>query len=105
MTVIDGFKEIHVHHNKNEIAVIHFADVATPRALIISQYLPGLSSEDLFHIPPVPHSGQHIGKRNFLQFQILSLQFKTVPAQRMFFVLKFVLEPAHFVQVVPRHAK
>ncbi len=75
---------------------------AAVRPLIISQNLASLGRENLFQITPVPDSSQHVCKRDFLQLEIFPLQFQTVPAQGMLFIFKFVLESAHFVQVVPR---
>src|SRR5271156_2134248 len=100
--VVHFLEEIHVNHYENQIAVIHFADVVSGRALIISQDLLRFGGKNLFEITAIPHAGQHVGKGNFLQLQILPLQFQTVPAQRVLLAFEFVLQAAHFVQVMAR---
>ena len=103
--IVYFLEKIHVDHDEDQIAMIQFPNVASSRALIVSQNLSGFCRKNLFQITPVPHSGQNIGERDFLQLQILALQFQTVPAQRMFFAFQFIFQPAHFIQVLPRQSK
>src|ERR1700680_2699224 len=95
MPVVYFFEKIHVNHDEDEIAMIHLANFTFPRALVISQYLPRFGRKDLLEIAPVPYSSQYVSERDFLQF-------RTMPTQRMFLVLQFILEPAHLIQVLLR---
>src|ERR1700680_1013876 len=102
MPVVYFFEKIHVNHDEDEIAMIHLANFTFPRALVISQYLPRFGRKDLLEIASVPYSSQYVSERDLLQFQVLPLQLRTMPTQRMFLVLQFILEPAHLIQVLLR---
>src|SRR5206468_7240742 len=79
--VVDFLEEIHVDHDEDQVAMIQSSDVGSSRPLIIPQYLLCLGRQDFLQVAPVPDSCQSVGKRNLLQFEILSLQFQAVPAQ------------------------
>src|ERR1700732_835627 len=81
MKIVHLLKEIDVHHDEDQIAVIQLANVAAAGSRIISQHLLNFCPKNLFQIPPVPHASQPVSEGDFLKFKILALQFLTVPPQ------------------------
>ena len=101
MTIVYFFEKVHIHHDEDQIAMIQLSNVAAAGSLVISKNLPSFCRKNFFEIAPVPHSGQRIGKGNFLELKILALQFQTVPPQRLFLALQLVFQFARFVEILP----
>src|ERR1035438_7708 len=103
--IIDLLEEVHVHHKKYQVAMIHLSDIVIPSPLIISQHLTRFRRQNFFQIAPIPYPGQCIRIGNLLKFKVLALQFQAMPAERLFLTLQFVLQLAHLVKIMARQTQ
>src|ERR1700728_2595140 len=105
MQIIHLLEEIHVNHEKDQIAMVQLTNVVALNPLVASQDLSGFCRQNFFEVAAVPYACHCIGVRNLLQFQILPLQFETVPAKTLFFILQFIFQLTHLIEILAREAQ
>ena len=91
IVVVNSLKKIHVNHNKDQIPPVVLLHVGALVALVAPQHQSRICGESLFQVAAIPDSGERVGEGDLLEFEVFSLKFHAVPAQRLLLVHQVVL--------------